>query len=51
MEKIKTAQLEVAELAIGKWKEKEKMKFTNKVTSISKIKDNEDNDDDMVTPI
>lgn len=51
VEKIKTAQLEVAELAIGKWKEKEKMKFTNKVTSVSKIKDNEDNDNDMVTPI
>lgn len=52
MNKIKTVQLEVAELAIEKWKEKEKMKFANKTTSILRIKNNEDNDDDdTATPI
>ena len=49
LEQIKGAQLEVAQLAIKKWKEQEKAKLTPPVVNNSATPGNDEDDDNMTT--
>lgn len=49
LDQIKGAQLEVAQMAIEKWKEQEKAKLSPPVVNNSAISGNEEDDDNMTT--